>query len=108
MKTEHIDNFINGWFVGKFEPSLLKADFEVGFHRHKAGEYHQDHFHKLGTEINVMIEGQISINGRVFGPGEIFVLYPYEISQVEYLTDVKLIVVRDRSDPNDKYKVEVK
>lgn len=108
MKIDHIDNFIKGWFVGNFEPSLLKADFEVGLHQHSAGEYHQDHFHKLGTEINVMIEGQIKINGKIFGPGDIFVFEPYEISQVEYLTNVKLIVVRNISDPNDKYNVEIK
>jgi len=108
MKIAHIEQFTKGWFVGNFDPSLLKADFEVGLHQHKAGEFHQDHFHKLGTEINVMIEGRLLLNGNEFGPGEIFVLEPYEISQVEYLTDVKLIVVRDISDPNDKYEVEIK
>jgi len=108
MKIAHIEQFTKGWFVGNFDPSLLKADFEVGLHQHKAGEFHQDHFHKLGTEINVMIEGHLLLNGNEFGPGEIFVLEPYEISQVEYLTDVKLIVVRDISDPNDKYEVEIK
>ena len=108
MKIAHIERFTKGWFVGNFDPSLLKADFEVGLHQHKAGEFHQDHFHKLGTEINVMIEGHLLLNGNEFGPGEIFVLEPYEISQVEYLTDVKLIVVRDISDPNDKYEVEIK
>jgi len=108
MKIAHIERFTKGWFVGNFDPSLLKADFEVGLHQHKAGEFHQDHFHKLGTEINVMIEGRLLLNGNEFGPGEIFVLEPYEISQVEYLTDVKLIVVRDISDPNDKYEVEIK
>jgi len=108
MKIAHIEQFTKGWFVGNFDPSLLKADFEVGLHQHKAGEFHQDHFHKLGTEINVIIEGHLLLNGNEFGPGEIFVLEPYEISQVEYLTDVKLIVVRDISDPNDKYEVEIK
>jgi quercetin dioxygenase-like cupin family protein len=108
MKIDHIDNFTKGWFVGNFDPSLLKANFEVGLHQHKAGEFHQDHFHKLGTEINVMVEGRILINGKTFGPGDIFVFEPYEVSQVRYLTDVKLIVVRDISDPNDKYEIEIK
>lgn len=107
MKKYHIDNFIKGWFVGNFKPSLLEADFEVGLHRHKAGEFHQDHFHKKSTEINLVIEGQIKINGQEFGPGEIFVLEPYEVSQVEYLTDVKLVVVRDLSDPNDKFEINI-
>ena len=107
MKKAHIDDFFKGWFVGNFEPSLLKANFEVGFHQHVAGEHHQDHFHKLGTEINLMVEGRIKINDQEFGPGDIFVLEPFELSQCEYLTDVKLVVVRNISDPNDKFEVKL-
>lgn len=107
MKTARIEDFVKGWFVGNFEPSLLRRNFEVGFHQHHAGEFHQDHFHKLSTEINLVVEGNIKINGQVFGPGEIFVLEPYEISQCEYLTDVKLVVVRSQSNPDDKYEVQI-
>jgi len=107
MKKAHINNFIKGWFVGNFEPSLLKENFEVGFHQHSAGEFHQDHFHKQGTEINLVVEGEIKINGEIFKTGDIFVLEPYEISQCEYLTDVKLVVVRNLSDPNDKFEVQI-
>jgi len=107
MKIDRIENFIKGWFVGNFEPSLLKANFEVGFHQHSAGEYHQDHYHKLSIEINLIVEGILKINGKEFVSGDIFVLYPYELSQVEFITDVKLVVVRDRSDPTDKYNIEV-
>jgi len=108
MKIDHIDNFFKGWFVGKFDPTLLKANFEVGYHRHKAGTTHGDHFHKLSTEINVIIEGTVIINGKTLGEGDIFIIYPYELSLVEYPTDVKLIVVRDLSDPTDKYEVEIR
>lgn len=107
MKTARIEDFFKGWFVGNFEPSLLKANFEVGLHEHKAGEFHQDHFHKQSIEVNLVLEGQIKINDSIFISGDIFVLYPYEISQCEYLTDVKLVVVRDRSDPLDKFEVQI-
>lgn len=107
MKIAHIDDFFKGWFVGNFEPSLLKANFEVGFHQHTAGEFHGDHFHKKGTEINLVVEGTIKINDKTFGPGEIFVLEPFEVSQCEYLTDVKLVVVRNISDPNDKFEFNI-
>jgi hypothetical protein len=107
MKTSHIDNFIKGWLVGNFEPSLLKTNFEVGVQSHSAGELHTDHFHKLSTEINLVIDGTIKINNVVFSSGDIFILEPYEISQVEYITDVRILVIRDRSDPNDKYEIVV-
>lgn len=107
MKTARIEDFVKGWFVGNFEPSLLKRNFEVGFHQHHAGEYHQDHFHKQSTEINLVVEGEIRINGRTFVAGDIFVLEPYEISQCEYITDTKLVVVRSQSDPTDKYEIQI-
>ena len=107
MKQAHIKDFVKGWFVGNLEPSLLQANFEVGFHQHTAGEFHKDHFHKKSTEINLVVEGSIKINDQVFGPGEIFVLGPYEVSQCEYLTDVKLVVVRNISDPNDKFEIDI-
>ena len=61
MKKFKLDDMKGGWFVGNFEPSVMKADFEVGIHRHKKGEFHQDHFHKKGTEINVIPESDAPI-----------------------------------------------
>jgi hypothetical protein len=107
MKIDNLKNFVKGWFVGNFEPSLLKENFEVGIHRHYKGEHHQDHFHKKCTEINVVISGEILINGKKFIKDDIFVFEPYEVSQVEYLTDVELVVVRNISDPTDKYEIEI-
>jgi hypothetical protein len=107
MKQAHINDFFKGWFVGNFEPSLLKANFEVGVAKHTAGEFHQDHFHKEALEINVVLEGHMTINGIEFGPGDIFVLYPYEVSQAEFLTDVTIVIVRDKSNPKDKYEFNI-
>jgi mannose-6-phosphate isomerase-like protein (cupin superfamily) len=108
MKKARLEDFYKGWVVGNFEPSLLKADFEVGVAKHTAGEYHQDHFHKKNTEINIVIEGRMTINGEEFGPNDIFILYPYEISQAEFLTDVTIVIIRDKSDPSDKFEVNIK
>lgn len=107
MKTYKLTNFTKGWVVGNFEPSLLKENFEVGIHTHTKGEYHQDHFHKKCTEINIMVKGEILINGQKFIKDDIFVFAPYEISQVKYLTDVELVVIRNISDPNDKYEINI-
>lgn len=108
MKRYKLDDFCKGWFVGNFEPSILKDDFEVGVARHSAGEFHQDHFHKKCIEINLVIEGKMSINGEIFESGDIFVLYPYEVSQAEFLTDVTIVIVRDKSDPSDKFSFVIK
>jgi hypothetical protein len=107
MKTYRLEDFYKGWFVGNFEPSILKDNYEVGVAKHTAGEFHQDHFHKECVEINVVIEGRMKINGQEFGPGDIFVLYPYEVSQAEFLTDVTIVIVRNKSNPLDKFEFQI-
>ena len=74
--------------------------------RHKK-ESSTDHFHKKGTEINVMRKGKIKLNGEIFEP-VIFLYYIMKLAQVEYLTDVELTVVRNISDPNDKFMFDIK
>jgi len=98
-----LNDFFKGWLVGRFSPALFESDIEVGIARHTAGEYHQDHFHKKCTEYNIVVEGQVKINDEIFGPDDIFILHPYEVSIAEFLTDVTVVIIRDRSDPADKY-----
>lgn len=107
MKFFDLKDFKRGWVVGDFDPSILKAPFEVGIHRHSKGEKPADHFHKKCTEINIVISGEILINERIFKRDDIFVFEPYEVSQVEYLTDAELVVIRNISDPKDKYEIKI-
>ena len=108
MKKFKLDDMKGGWFVGDFEPTAFKANFEVGIHRHKKGEFHQDHFHKKGTEINCMRKGKVICNGKHLKANDIFVIEPYEVSIVEFLTDIKVIVVKDICDTDDKYSFDIK
>ena len=45
MKKFKLDDMKGGWFVGNFEPSVMKADFEVGIPDTKR-ESSSDHFQK--------------------------------------------------------------
>lgn len=106
MKVFNIDDMKGGWFVGDFDPSILRTDkFEVGLHQHKKGDDTHDHYHKQSTEINVIIKGKMIVNGRYLSSGDIFVFEPYTVSEAEFLEDTDLIVVRDASNPTDKYEV---
>ena len=56
MKKFKIDEFHRGWFIGNFDPSVLKTDqFEVGLLTHTKGEHWPKHYHAIGTEYNVLI-----------------------------------------------------
>ena len=42
MKIDNLDKMIGGWFIGNFEPSLLKTnDCEVAVKRYNKGDYHK-------------------------------------------------------------------
>jgi len=103
MNIHKIENFFRGWFIGDFEPSVLKTDlFEVGILEHKKGEHWPAHFHEHCTEINYLISGKMIIKGKELNSGDIFVLDKLEIADPEFLEDCKLVVIKTPSIPGDK------
>jgi len=104
MQFDNIESFFRGWYVGNFEPSILKTDeFEVGLLTHSQGEKWPKHLHKIVTEINLLVEGKMIIGGREISSGDIFVIFPNEVAEPEFLTDCKLVVIKTPSIPGDKY-----
>lgn len=104
MKVSRIEDYTRGWFVGNFEPSCFNTkNFEVGLLNHKKGEYWPSHTHKVATEINLLIEGEMTIQNRKLLSGDVFILEPNEIADPIFLTDCKLVVIKTPSLPNDKY-----
>lgn len=106
MQVRHLVDMKGGWFIGDFEPSALRTkDFEVGIASHKKGSFWPKHYHKEITEVSLVLEGRIKVNGHIFASGEIFVLNPYEVVEPEFLTDCKLVVVKTPSKPKDKHEI---
>ena len=74
MIVDKISRFTRGWFIGDFEPSLLKTkEFEVALISHEKDEYIPKHYHAIAIEYNVLLSGKMLINNRTIKPGEIFV-----------------------------------
>lgn len=106
MDVFKIENFKNGWFIGNFEPSIFKnCFFEVAHHRHAAGYVGALHFHKIGEEVTYILRGKLVASGKTLSTGDIFMYHPNEISEVRFLEDTDLIVVKWPSIPSDKYDV---
>jgi mannose-6-phosphate isomerase-like protein (cupin superfamily) len=104
MEIKRFEDFKGGWYIGDFEPvAFMTKDFEVCYKIHSKGEKWETHYHKLSTEINYLIEGQMFIQGKKIKSGDIFIIYPYEIADPEFLTECKLIVVKTPSNSQDKY-----
>ena len=111
MRKARIEDFHRGWFIGDFEPSILRTKaFEVGILTHKMGEYWAPHFHKEAIEYNVLISGDMSIvHGdntiTYLKPGDVFAFEKGEVSEPMFHTDCKILVVKVPSVIGDKYNV---
>jgi quercetin dioxygenase-like cupin family protein len=104
MEIFKIDDMKGGWFVGNFEPTTYKTkNFEVAYHKYKKGQDWPEHYHKLTTEINYVINGTMMIGDKILNKGDIFIIYPNEMVKPVYITDCELIITRNGSFPNDKY-----
>ena len=84
---------MNKWFIGDFKPHIIKTDeIEIGFKKFKAREQEEPHFHKIATEITVIVEGKVKMNNEIFKENEIIIMEPNEIGKFEVLEDSKLLV----------------
>jgi hypothetical protein len=97
---------IKGWFVGDFSPTSLKTSAcEVALKRYKAGDYELKHFHKVATEITVIVSGRVVMCGKEWDAGSIVVLSPGDVTDFQVLEDAHTVVVKIPCVPNDKYLV---
>jgi quercetin dioxygenase-like cupin family protein len=104
MKIFKLGDMHRGWFIGDFQPSVFRTkDFEVGVLTHKKGEYWAEHYHKIATEINVLLEGSMSVNGIHISVGDVFVFEPNESSAPMFHEDCKVLCVKTPSVIGDKY-----
>ena len=104
MKTAKIENMIKGWFVGNFDPTLIRTnEVEVGVKEYKQGEYEERHFHKIATEITVITHGKVRMNGVEYTKGDIIIIEPNQSTDFEVLEDTMTTVVKYPGANNDKY-----
>lgn len=106
MKTENLSNFFRGWIVGDFSPTLNKTElFEVAVKRYSSGENEPAHYHKIATEITVIVSGRVRMNGQEYCTDDIIVIEPGEATYFEVLDDCITTVIKIPSISNDKYLV---
>jgi len=108
MKVAKLDTMIKGWFVGNFTPTLLKTnDVEVAVKKYQKGDYETKHYHKIATEITVIVSGKVAMNDVIYEEGDIIVLQPFEASDFRVLEDAVTTVVKFPGANDDKYIGEV-
>ena len=103
MKQYNLSNMLRGWFIGNFEPSILKTSFiEVGVVSHKKDEEWPAHFHSSSIEINLVLDGSLTINNKLFEKNDFFILERNEVSKPKFLENCRILVIRVPDIQNDK------
>lgn len=106
MEVYELSDFWRGWFIGDFEPSVLRTkDFEVGILTHKKGEYWPRHVHRESDEYNLLVSGEMTLNDVPLSTGAVFVIEKNEIAKPEFLEDCTIVVVKTPSVRGDKYEI---
>ena len=104
MKVAKLEDMVKGWFVGNFDPTLLKTnDVEIAVKEYKKGDYEKKHYHKIATEITVIVSGRVKMNNVEYKKGDIIVTEPNEATDFEALEDTVNTVVKYPGANNDKY-----
>jgi quercetin dioxygenase-like cupin family protein len=100
----HLDDMVRGWFVGDFEPSVLRMSAaEVAVQRFAAGDVEAEHHHRAAVEITVIVSGRAVMCGREVTAGDILVLPPGTATSFHAIEDTVTAVVKTPSVIGDKY-----
>ncbi len=104
MELSKIKDFVGGWFIGNFEPSLdNREDFEVSVKYYKAGDIEKKHLHKQAVEYTVIAKGRVKMNNEIIEEGTIVKIDKNESTDFEVLEDTITLVVKTPSVKNDKF-----
>lgn len=104
MRHAQLAAMVKGWFVGGFAPAAFSTTAcEVAVKRYEAGASEPAHFHRIATEVTLVLSGRVRMAGREWGAGDIIVLEPGEVSAFEALSDAVNVVVKVPGAPDDKF-----
>lgn len=104
MKVHKLSEFTKGWFIGDFDPSLLKtSDFEIAMKRYSEGDYEKSHAHKIATEYTLIVKGTVKMNEEFYTAGDIVEIHPGEFTDFKAITNTITVVVKVPCTKNDKF-----
>ncbi len=104
MKKFSLKGMVNGWFIGQFSPSVFSSkEVEVAVKRYKKGDSETMHYHRLATEITVIVSGSVEMNGIKYFRDDILLIEPFESTDFFAVEDTITTVVKTSGALQDKY-----
>lgn len=103
MQVRKLHEFHRGWVIGDFHPSILNTkEFEMGVMHHPKGEQWPFHTHLVLTEYNILVQGDMTIQGVRLTTGDVFILHPGDVADPEFHEDCTIVCVKVPSVKGDK------
>lgn len=104
MRQVKLEDMVRGWVVGNFDPSIYKTSgVEFAVQQFKAGDHEAWHYHKIATEVTVIVSGKAEMNGKELNAGDVVMLEPGEGTDFRVIEDTTTAVVKVPGVLNDKY-----
>lgn len=92
-----------GWFIGDFDRAVFRSkEFEVCYQENPRSKP-DTHIHKEISEITLVISGQQIVNGQIMRTGDVYILEPGDVSQIEYTETTQVVTIKVPSIPSDKF-----
>lgn len=103
MEKYFLKDFTGGWVVGNFNPTIFRNDIvEVAVKYFSSGESELPHYQLIASELTIIAQGKIDINGTQYISGEIVLINPLEVATFKCLEDCTLVCIKWPSIPADK------
>lgn len=103
---KNLEDFTRGWIIGDFEPSILRNSmFEIAVQEYNAGDKEKNHYHKIATEYNLILDGEVLFNDEKFIKNEICIIESGDKTLFQAVTDARVLVIKHPSIKDDKYLV---
>lgn len=104
LRLAELGQMKKGWFIGPFQPAVLSTEqFECAVKRYAAGDREDRHVHRLATEVTVIVDGRVRMNGVEYGRDSIITIAPGVSTDFEALTEVVTLVVKTPAVMGDKH-----
>ena len=104
-KPMNISDYLDGWIVGDFIPSLIKTkDTEIGLRRFAPYEYEGFYHRRDTTEYIILVNGQIRVNGKELLKGDIVKILPGEDYDILPLSFSEVLIVKNHSGADRFYR----
>lgn len=104
MDKYNLSNFIGGWIIGNFIPSIINTKlFEIAIKKYKKGDYENKHFHQIAIEITIIVSGKVKMNDTIYNTNDIVYIKQNESTDFLCLEDTTTCVIKLPSCIGDKY-----